>query len=70
MPRLFTTTEEADICCHPSVASGWVFCEEDYAINQQGDKLSAAGDNIYEITRARDGKKIQFASLAGAMERL
>lgn len=70
MPRTFTTTEEADICCHPSVASGWVFCEEDYAINQQGDKLSPIGDNLYQITRAKDGKQIAFVTLARAMERL
>ena len=70
MPRPFTTTEEADICCHPSCLNGWVACEEVYAINENGDKLSPVGDNLYEITRAASGAKIQFTSLAGAMERL
>ena len=70
MQRVFTTTEEADISCHASALSGWVFCEEDYAINQQGDKLHAIADNLYQITRAKDGKQICFVSLARAMERL
>lgn len=68
--RLFTTSEEADICCHPSVANGWAVCEEDYVINENQDKLHAIGDNLYQITRAATGELIEFDNLAGAMAAL
>ena len=72
-PRAFTTTEEADLSCHPENASGYIWIEEDFAVTQVGDKLEAISDNLYRITwneedRATKGEFSVFISLQHAIQ--
>jgi len=76
--RNWTTTEEADICCHPDFHDAvevkrWVFMEDSYLSTQTRDKLEAIDDNAYRITWATDlhneyGEVIVFSTLAQALE--
>jgi len=47
--RPWSTTEEADMSCHPLMAHGWLWLEEDSAVTQAGDRIEAIGDNLYRV---------------------
>jgi len=75
--RNFTTTEEADICCHPQYilqsAQGYMQLEEDHLSTPVGDHLTPVCDNLYLIVWASDlnseyGEISLFGSLSQALE--
>lgn len=53
--RNWTTSEEADICCHPQAYElnkdeGWCYMEDNCVCTYVGDKLEPISDNLYRIT--------------------
>lgn len=76
--RDFTTTEEADICCHPDFHDAvkvkcWVFMEDSYLKTTSRDMLEAIDDNLYRITWVADlhseyGEVTVLGSLTQALD--
>jgi hypothetical protein len=71
--RNWTTSEEADISCHPSHSSGWLWIEDDFAVTQAGDKVEPIEDNLYRVTwntelMATHGEFSVFTNLQHVLE--